>query len=138
MTEHKWAEEIKAWALDRDCIEQRYASPEQNANQAWHAFDQQWDKQLGWRYRIKPVVLPKVENAFTIIVAGIYFNTRYPEITLAAKNVKLTVDKDYVLRNVRMIGKPDPERMEALLWKVAQEWGDSDAAHQIREALRTD
>ena len=114
MTKPKWSAEKHAWA-DGVRIEQCFSDHDN-----WHPFNGAWTESQNWVYRIKPAVPPEVENAFTTVAAVIYFNNRYPEITFhnLVKNVQLTVDKHYILKNVRMIGKPCPIKMEAELRRL--------------------
>ena len=53
-------------------------------------------------------------------------------------NIQIVVDGANVLQSVRMIGKPDPERMEALLRIWVEDDISLDTRAEIKEALRTD
>ena len=136
MTAHKWADEIKAWA-DGKAIEQRYASPQQNANQVWHAFDRQWDKQLGWEYRIKPEPMHKPD--FFVHTPLSFYDAEWGR-TFTATNVRFLFDGEtHQLKSVRMIGKPDPTRMETALFNISLYLGgQGNIMPIITEALRTD
>ena len=133
MTAHKWADEIKAWALDRDCIEQCCANRGKQLGDEWHRFNGAWTETPNWVYRIKPI-------SDQVIDAEIYCSRGFLEMRVWTSdcNIRLVVDGENLLKSVRMIGKPDPNRMEALLRVVLDEDISLDTRAEIKEALRTD
>ena len=136
MNKPKWSEEKHAWA-DGKAIEQRYASPEQNIYQDWHAFDRQWDKQLGWEYRIKPIPKPDV-----IVHKLMNFLDPCSEAVFTTSDVIFMFNGETSqLKSVRMIGKPDPEKMRLMLEILEKDMrlkNDVPWQTKIEDALRTD
>ena len=134
MTEHKWVDEIKAWALDRNCIEQRQPSSSYRDVRSWHAFQGHWIFKDGWEYRIKPE--PKPDELTGFFYRSCMVTACHPN----EASFLLFGDRETgKLKSVRMIGKPDPSRMEALLRKIE----DADSQYfftkaELTEALRTD
>ena len=133
MTAHKWADEIKAWALDRDCIEQCCANQGKQLGDNWHPFNGAWTESPNWVYRIKP-------EPDQVVKAKIYSSRGFLEMRVSSEdsNIRFVVDGANVLKSVRMIGKPDPNRMEALLRIVLDEDISLDTRAEIKEVLRTD
>ena len=134
MNKPKWSAEKHAWA-DGAMLEQRLPHAWNTQHQEWHPFDGHWRLNLDWEYRIKPE--PKPDQ---ITDAKIYMSRGFLEMRIGADdgNIQIVVDGANVLQSVRMIGKPDPERIEALLRVVLDEDISLDTRAEIKEALRTD
>ena len=137
MTAHKWADEIKAWALDRDCIEQCLANQGKQLGDNWHPFNGAWTESPNWVYRIKPKPMRKPDM---FVRTPLSFYDAESDRAFTTTNAQLLFDGETLqLKSVRMIGKPDPDRMEALLRKIE----DADSQYfftkaELTEALRTD
>ena len=135
MIKPKWSAEIHAYA-DGAEIEQRNIISGFSYHHPWHPFDGQWTKNRNWEYRIKPE--PKPDE-----LTGFFY--RSGMVTACHPNEAsflLVGDRETgKLKSVRMIGKPDPEKMRLLLEKMAAECTTLDSVTwqaAIREALRTD
>ena len=135
MTAHKWADEIKAWTLDRDCIEQRSSLVPQGG--PWHPFDGTWTEGMEWEYRIKPEPKPDLFTYYKLRRSGFFYGLHSTEPEDASVCAILDGETKK-LKSVRMIGRPDPERIEALLRVVLDEDISLDTRAEIKEALRTD
>ena len=135
MTAHKWADEIKAWADGKE-IEQRHPRSVYKDYSVWHAFDGQWGKHQGWECRIKPETIHKPD---VVVNTPLSLFDAESGRAFTATNVQLLFDGETRhLKSVRMIGKPDPAQMEALLRKMAEEDLGFDTLTEIKEAMRTD
>ena len=138
MTAHKWVDEIKAWA-DGKAIEQRYLGG--GGNDLWHRFTGHWSDDWtnvnAWEYRIKPEPKPDVLLHLELRYSGFFYGL-YSTASENASVCAILDGETYKLKSVRMIGKPDPNRMEALLRIVLDEDISLDTRAEIKEALRTD
>ena len=132
MTKPQWSAERHAWAK-RDAVERRNLRFPQYLE--WAVCDPDfWNgTQEGWEYRIKP-------EADQVVEAKIYSSRGFLEMRVSPDdgNIWIIVDAKNMLKSVRMIGKPDPTRMEAVLRQYAKYWEHSIAAKEILDALRTD
>ena len=138
MTAHKWADEIKAWAEGAE-IEQRFCGSGQSAPEAWEQFDGMWNAniKLNWEYRIKTEPKPDLFTYYKLRRSGFFYGLHSAE-PADASVCAISDGETKKLKSVRMIGKPDPERIEALLRVVLDEDISLDTRAEIKEALRTD
>ena len=135
MTEPDLPAEIKAWILDRDCIEQRLPRSTCKEDREWHAFDGNWLFRNGWEYRIKSIPKPDDVKGFVFRGSGLM-----PCLPDDADFFIVRDGETGKIKSMRMIGKPDPNKMEALLREFAKHCnrGGFLATELILEALRTD
>ena len=134
MTKQKWSAEKHAWA-DGVEVEQRNLNSQYDKN--WDTFEGRWFESSGWEYRVKPEPKPDLLTYCEIRRSGFFYGL-YSTESENASVCAILDGETKKLKSVRMIGKPDPERMEALLRIWVEDDISLDTRAEIKEALRTD